>query len=213
VTAFSAYLVTLSSNSAPLIVDRPQEQRTVMNLARAPKVHLALMASVVLLMAAAGPGPQAPSSEFSSSTIDLGVVVRDVQKSVDFYTDLIGFTEVPGFAVDEEFCRGAGLTDGHGLEVRVLVLKQDKTATSLKLMSLSGVESKASDNAFVHSQLGYSYITIRTVSLKPALERLKEAALADENVFAALLEAVQHSSLGQITQALYEVGGEYRRNL
>jgi catechol 2,3-dioxygenase-like lactoylglutathione lyase family enzyme len=44
-------------------------------------------------------------------------------------------------------------------------------------MSLSGVESKASDNAFVHSQLGYSYITIRTVSLKPALERLKAAGI------------------------------------
>src|SRR5690606_24422027 len=46
-----------------------------------------------------------------------------------------------------------------------------------------------------------------------ALTRLKQAALAGENVFAALLEAVEHCSLGQITRALYEVGGEYRRNL
>ncbi|RMG12936.1 MAG: methylmalonyl-CoA mutase [Planctomycetota bacterium] len=46
-----------------------------------------------------------------------------------------------------------------------------------------------------------------------ALERLQQAALRGENVFAALMEAAPHCSLGQITAALYEVGGEYRRNL
>lgn len=147
------------------------------DLARTSMLILAFAGSTVLLMAAARPASQEQASEFSSTTIDLGMVVRDVEASVEFYTDLIGFTEVPGFAVDEEFCRGAGLTDGHGLKVRVLVLKQDKTATSLKLMSLPGVNSKASDNAFIHSQLGFSYITIRTVSLGPALARLKAAGV------------------------------------
>jgi len=46
-----------------------------------------------------------------------------------------------------------------------------------------------------------------------ALGRLEEAVLADENGFAALLDAVEHCTLGQITHALYEVGGEYRRNI
>jgi methylmalonyl-CoA mutase len=46
-----------------------------------------------------------------------------------------------------------------------------------------------------------------------ALERLKAAALSGENLFAELMEAVETCSLGQITHALYEVGGEYRRNL
>ncbi|MCA8920514.1 MAG: methylmalonyl-CoA mutase family protein [Planctomycetes bacterium] len=45
------------------------------------------------------------------------------------------------------------------------------------------------------------------------LEALKRTALAGENLFGALLDAVEHCSLGQITEALYEVGGEYRRNL
>jgi len=45
------------------------------------------------------------------------------------------------------------------------------------------------------------------------LEALQAAALGDENLFGALLEAVEHCSLGQITRALYEVGGEYRRNV
>jgi methylmalonyl-CoA mutase len=46
-----------------------------------------------------------------------------------------------------------------------------------------------------------------------ALTHLREVALARDNVFDALLEAVKSASLGQISGALYEVGGEYRRNM
>ena len=46
-----------------------------------------------------------------------------------------------------------------------------------------------------------------------ALAHLKHAALRGENIFAALMEAVKCASLGQITHALYEVGGRYRRNM
>jgi methylmalonyl-CoA mutase len=45
------------------------------------------------------------------------------------------------------------------------------------------------------------------------LERLRQAAVRDENVFAVLMEAVRVCSLGQITHALFEVGGQYRRNM
>ena len=45
------------------------------------------------------------------------------------------------------------------------------------------------------------------------LARLKAVALSGDNVFAALLDAVRVCSLGQITAALYEVGGQYRRNM
>jgi methylmalonyl-CoA mutase len=46
-----------------------------------------------------------------------------------------------------------------------------------------------------------------------ALKRLQEAAVADGNIFAELMETVKYASLGQITRALYQVGGEYRRNM
>jgi methylmalonyl-CoA mutase len=45
------------------------------------------------------------------------------------------------------------------------------------------------------------------------LERLKEAATGGGNVFAVLMDAVRCCSLGQITDALFEVGGQYRRNM
>jgi len=46
-----------------------------------------------------------------------------------------------------------------------------------------------------------------------ALERLKETARSGGNIFAELMETVKVASLGQITKALYEVGGQYRRNI
>ena len=45
------------------------------------------------------------------------------------------------------------------------------------------------------------------------LEKLKKAAAKRENVFEGLMEATKYASLGQITQALFEVGGQYRRNM
>jgi methylmalonyl-CoA mutase len=46
-----------------------------------------------------------------------------------------------------------------------------------------------------------------------ALQRLQQVAGEGGNVFAELLESVQVCSLGQITRALYEVGGQYRRHM
>ncbi|WP_269306087.1 fused isobutyryl-CoA mutase/GTPase IcmF [Aeromicrobium sp. HA] len=46
-----------------------------------------------------------------------------------------------------------------------------------------------------------------------ALERLKEAAASHENVFAVLMDAARVCSLQQVTEAFFEVGGQYRRNV
>ncbi len=46
-----------------------------------------------------------------------------------------------------------------------------------------------------------------------ALQRLKETVKANRNIFSELMETVKYCSLGQITHALYEVGGQYRRNM
>jgi len=46
-----------------------------------------------------------------------------------------------------------------------------------------------------------------------SLRRLQEVAISNGNLFEALMETVKTCSLGQITQALYEVGGQYRRNM
>ncbi|CAM3836544.1 fused isobutyryl-CoA mutase/GTPase IcmF [Mesobacillus zeae] len=48
---------------------------------------------------------------------------------------------------------------------------------------------------------------------RESLDRLKKAAVSGGNIFAELMETVKYASLGQITSALYEVGGQYRRNM
>jgi methylmalonyl-CoA mutase len=46
-----------------------------------------------------------------------------------------------------------------------------------------------------------------------AIERVRNAAINNQNIFAELVNAVRHCSLGEITNALFEVGGQYRRNM
>jgi isobutyryl-CoA mutase len=46
-----------------------------------------------------------------------------------------------------------------------------------------------------------------------ALQTLKQTAIHNRNIFGALMEAAKVCSLGQLTHALYQVGGQYRRNM
>jgi methylmalonyl-CoA mutase len=45
------------------------------------------------------------------------------------------------------------------------------------------------------------------------IEQLKQAAIHNENIFESLMEVTKFASIGQITNALFEVGGQYRRNM
>jgi methylmalonyl-CoA mutase len=45
------------------------------------------------------------------------------------------------------------------------------------------------------------------------LRHIQEEAIKNNNIFEGLMEACKVCSLGQITSALFEVGGQYRRNM
>jgi len=47
----------------------------------------------------------------------------------------------------------------------------------------------------------------------PMIEQLQQRAIDNENIFEGLMEAAKYCSLGQITEGLFEVGGQYRRNM
>jgi methylmalonyl-CoA mutase len=53
----------------------------------------------------------------------------------------------------------------------------------------------------------------RSGQSEQGLRRLQAVAREGGNLFEALMETVNHCSLGQITDALFEVGGQYRRNM
>jgi len=55
--------------------------------------------------------------------------------------------------------------------------------------------------------------SVHATEAQEALARLKEAATSGDNIFAVLMDAARVCSLGQITEAFFEVGGAYRRNV
>jgi catechol 2,3-dioxygenase-like lactoylglutathione lyase family enzyme len=140
-------------------------------------VSRVMICGVVAVTLATAARAAEPASAFARNTIDLGVVVSDVARSAKFYAEAIGFSEVPGFSVPADFCANAGLTDHQKLDIRVLVLGDEPSATRLKLMEVPGTASKKSDNDFIHSQLGYRYLTIYVSDAKAALARLTKAGV------------------------------------
>ncbi|GAB3047992.1 fused isobutyryl-CoA mutase/GTPase IcmF [Virgibacillus ainsalahensis] len=59
----------------------------------------------------------------------------------------------------------------------------------------------------------HKFQEVNADKIEEALNRLKQVAASNGNIFAELMETVKTASLGQITNALYEVGGQYRRNM
>ena len=116
-------------------------------------------------------------SAFSSATIDLGVVVTDIEKAAKFYTEAIGFKELKGFDVPADFAADAGLTAKKALSIRVFVLGEGHGATKIKLMQIEGVKPKKSENEFIHSQTGFRYLTIIINDTTAAMEQLKKAGV------------------------------------
>jgi methylmalonyl-CoA mutase len=45
------------------------------------------------------------------------------------------------------------------------------------------------------------------------LKLMQHAAVSNKNIFESLMEATKFASIGQITNALFDVGGQYRRNM
>jgi hypothetical protein len=134
---------------------------------------MALCLAICIFLTGAS-GTDRAKSEFARTTIDLGIVVSDVEKATQFYKNALGFTEVPGFAVSKEMAGDSGLADYHAFRVRVLVLGDEPSATKIKIMEFAEVPGKKIDNKFIHSSLGFSYITIFVSEWQQRLNELKE---------------------------------------
>jgi catechol 2,3-dioxygenase-like lactoylglutathione lyase family enzyme len=133
--------------------------------------HLLCAPALVAVLSIAA---RADDATFARTTIDLGTLVSNIEQSVKFYTEVIGFKEAQGFSVAAELTKDAGLDD-QPLKIRVLVLGDGPTATKLKMMEVPGVETAKGNPSMIHSQLGYRYITIFVTDLSAALERLTKA--------------------------------------
>jgi catechol 2,3-dioxygenase-like lactoylglutathione lyase family enzyme len=129
---------------------------------------------LALLACSALPCLAAEPAAFPRTTIDLGCVVSDLDASVRFYTEGIGFRELQGFSVEPPLATDAGLTDAKPLDIRVLTLGDGESATKLKLMHVAGTEPRKGDNEFIHSHTGFRYLTIVVADTDAALARLSK---------------------------------------
>ncbi|MDX1968763.1 MAG: VOC family protein [Planctomycetaceae bacterium] len=120
------------------------------------------------------PKPSAPAL-YASTTIDLGTVVSDLEKSAKWYTEVLGMKELPSFEAPGEFAGKIGLSNKLSFKVRVFTLGEGEHATKLKLMQFKTSPGARVDQTFIHSSYGFRYLTLfvsdMDASIKLAAEK------------------------------------------
>lgn len=127
--------------------------------------------SIILLSVFLWGFNQKKENDFLSRPMDVGIVVSDLQKSLDFYTKVIGMTEVGPWHVTPEISKSAGFTDGKAVDIINLKLNDEPGAPQYKLAKIQGVESETLPHSF---RPGLRYLTIRVEDIEPYLKRIKE---------------------------------------
>ncbi|WP_346861146.1 VOC family protein [uncultured Draconibacterium sp.] len=125
---------------------------------------IAFVLSVLLSMA---------QSQFTHPGIFVGSVVEDLDKSIEFYTEVIGMVKTGEFSVDKTTACELGLTNKYQLDVTILKLEDSPNATEWKLMSL-GTKAKHPKQNYMSDDTGMQYITILVNDIKPVIERCKK---------------------------------------
>jgi predicted enzyme related to lactoylglutathione lyase len=115
---------------------------------------------------------QAPD-DFSNSSISIGVVCEDLNKSLDFYLNVIGMVKTGEFGVESAIAKSLGLSNGNAFDVKVLKLENSVNAPEWKLMSF-GKKATHPKQTYVPDDTGMQYITIYVKSIKPLLERINK---------------------------------------
>ncbi len=136
---------------------------------------LGTLAATLLLLCS--PLARAAETESSKPIIDIGIVVKDANRTAQFLTNVIGFKEVRGFPVSSDLGKKIGLLNGQATTVRVFVLEEIEQATRLKVLSFPDALGKQADQAYIHSTLGIRYLTLYVKDLNRALERVKKAGI------------------------------------
>ncbi len=136
------------------------------------------MMTVVFLTLVALPAGTARAGEpaFTEGAIHIGVVVKDLDAAVTFYTEVIGMKKTGGFEVDGPFGKASGLTAGLPFSVTVLKLKDEPDAAQFKLMSFEK-DAKTPKSAHIEDALGMQYVTLMVADLTPFVARIKTAGV------------------------------------
>ena len=146
-----------------------------MTLAAQLKKSFALAILLTIVGAGLTGSTLTAADDYTKEAIDIGMIVSDIEKSVEFYTKAVGMKELKGFSLPADVANNTGLTNNKALTVRVLSLGDKADGTHLKLIAMPNTQSAASENEYIHSQLGFRYLTIYVKDTNAAVERLKKA--------------------------------------
>lgn len=113
-------------------------------------------------------------SEYSSGIFHLGVVVADMDKSIDFYQNVLGMKRVDLYEADEKKATELGLTNELAFEAVVFRAIDVPEATELKLITFDGIESQHPKQHWIHDDVGVQYLTLLVSSIEPFLKRIEE---------------------------------------
>ena len=140
-------------------------------------IRIACLSGIIVTAFALGgfANQKANAPKFASETIDVGIVVSDINKSLKLYKDVLGFEEASGFKVSGEYAADAGLANKLDLDVHVLVLGSGEKATKLKLMEFKSAPGARVDNTYIHSSYGFRYLTMFVTNLNSAVEQANAA--------------------------------------
>ena len=134
------------------------------------KLPILAMLPLLVMSSVSAQGNKAKVPVFSKNTFDLGVVVSDLDKAAKFYQDVVGMTEVKGFAAPANVATSFGLTDHQPVVVRRFVMADVKDAPSFKLMAFPAAPGAKPDQRFIHSTLGFSYLTLFVNDMDAAVD-------------------------------------------
>ena len=132
------------------------------------KLFIAIVAFVTLSALARSES----TNNFSTGVIDYGIIVRDIEKSVEFY-ESIGFSKLTSFSVPAQISGDSGLTDDKELNVVMMTATGKDTDTKVKLMQVPG-KHKKQDQAFIDSTYGMSYQTLFVTDMNVTVKMLAE---------------------------------------
>ena len=139
-------------------------------------LSFSLVAILMMLIASA---EEEASELYTNGVIDLGIVVRDLDQSAKFYTEVVGLKEINGFKVPGKVTGDFGLTDNQDVTARVFVAVNaaGEPASKLKMMAFPKAQGKKPDQEFIHSSLGVSYLTLFVTDMDAVMIRLKKAGV------------------------------------
>lgn len=120
-------------------------------------------------------------SQEAPSIADLGVaaiglVVSDIEKSEQFYTEILGMVPHGQFKLSEEWSEDAGMSNGKPFAVKMIKMADQPSATILKLAYFENTP-KGPKLPGVNVQSGVNYLTLHYNDLSEVLFRIEKAGI------------------------------------